>query len=879
MGSFPVAENFPSSLRGDAVSSGMNQRWGTVRVGWACMLLVCVLALSGNPALRAQGTSAITYQGRLQHRQQPADGSYDLRFTLYGAAVDGAVVGVPVERLGTPVSGGLFLVSLDFGPGTFNGEERWLEIAVRVAGNAAYSVVRPRQPITPTPYALYALTPAGPPGPQGETGPAGPAGLTGAEGAVGPAGPPGSPGLPGPVGPQGAVGPVGPVGPIGPAGPSGAQGLPGPQGTKGDAGAPGPRGATWRGPWAMLASYVPDDVVHHEGSAWIALVASAGLIPELDSPAWGLVAQKGDDAGLASLDAGQVVTGTLDAARLPAGIARIDAANGFITPQSIVTTAQTPLSLSGGNSGGTWFNLDNTAAGGRNWSLISSGPGNGEGPGKLLLRDPAHGVVMTLSSNGHVGIGTVNPQSRLDVAGGKVATDGLQLKAPTAPGTALVASDAVGNSEWSPHLRARGVGVLGSGPGGSVIPLGTSANVVAGAVVNAVIGDAVGATVGGGGYDSSSGTDQPNVAGGNYATVPGGINNQALGHYSLAAGRNATAGHAGSFVWGDSQNGAIASTGDNQFVIRAAGGVGIGGAPQDATLDVEGTARLNNFDLFFRNGADRNHGVGWYGSYAGAATDGPVLYGWNGGVLGSSQGGARTALRWDSQARVGIRTAAPEGILDVETGNGRFQVISDLVPTINLKGGSLPGILRVRNSIEIWPSQDQARFGRLDVRDTNGVATISLEGTGVATVRVLDITGGADVAEPFPTRTDEEAEPGSVMVIDEDHPGRLRIARSAYDTRVAGVISGANGVQPGLLLRQSGVLDAGRHVALTGRVYVRADATHGPIRPGDLLTTSDTPGHAMRVQDRVAAQGAILGKAMTALPEGTGHVLVLVTLQ
>jgi hypothetical protein len=75
------------------------------------------------------------------------------------------------------------------------------------------------------------------------------------------------------------------------------------------------------------------------------------------------------------------------------------------------------------------------------------------------------------------------------------------------------------------------------------------------------------------------------------------------------------------------------------------------------------------------------------------------------------------------------------------------------------------------------------------------------------------------------------------------------------------------------------VLEGGQNVALSGRVYVLADAGTGPIKPGDLLTTSDTPGHAMKVADQSKAQGAILGKAMSGLKEGRGLVLVLVTLQ
>ena len=67
-------------------------------------------------------------------------------------------------------------------------------------------------------------------------------------------------------------------------------------------------------------------------------------------------------------------------------------------------------------------------------------------------------------------------------------------------------------------------------------------------------------------------------------------------------------------------------------------------------------------------------------------------------------------------------------------------------------------------------------------------------------------------------------------------------------------------------------------VALSGRVWVYCDATR-PIKPGDLLTTSNTPGHAMKVMNHRRAQGAIIGKAMTGLQSGRGLVLVLVTLQ
>jgi hypothetical protein len=107
----------------------------------------------------------------------------------------------------------------------------------------------------------------------------------------------------------------------------------------------------------------------------------------------------------------------------------------------------------------------------------------------------------------------------------------------------------------------------------------------------------------------------------------------------------------------------------------------------------------------------------------------------------------------------------------------------------------------------------------------------------------------------------------------------LKLSSRAYDTHVAGVLSGANGIHPGIQMHQQGLLEGGKNVALTGRVYVLADAANGAIKPGDLLTTSTTPGHAMKVKSHSKAQGAILGKAMTGLSTGKGMVLVLVTLQ
>ena len=171
------------------------------------------------------------------------------------------------------------------------------------------------------------------------------------------------------------------------------------------------------------------------------------------------------------------------------------------------------------------------------------------------------------------------------------------------------------------------------------------------------------------------------------------------------------------------------------------------------------------------------------------------------------------------------------------------------------------------------------------LKNSSGTTTITLDadlsGDGRITTQELSITGGSDLSEQFDITTlAETPRPGMIVCIDPKNPGRLIPNTRAYDRTVAGIISGAGGVKPGMLMGQKGSVADGQHpVALTGRAYAWVDATYGAVKPGDLLTTSDTPGHARKVTDSIRAQGAVLGKAMTALNEGKGLVLVLVSLQ
>ena len=230
----------------------------------------------------------------------------------------------------------------------------------------------------------------------------------------------------------------------------------------------------------------------------------------------------------------------------------------------------------------------------------------------------------------------------------------------------------------------------------------------------------------------------------------------------------------------------------------------------------------------------------------------------------------------------GIGTANPTTKLHVEgggpveatikSGNDRAILVLDnglgasrIVWTVESGGAGIPGMFGIYNR-------------------TVRKAGLEINGDLLVSVKALQINGGADFAENFDVNAETHApsaiQAGKVVAIDPTNPGKLNLSRRAYDRRVAGIISGAGGVKPGMTMGQENTLADGKYpVALSGRVYVWTDATRGAIRPGDLLTTSATPGHAMKAGNAARAQGAIIGKAMTELKAGKGLVLVLVTLQ
>lgn len=123
------------------------------------LLLFCAAAAWAMPA----PSTAFTYQGQLVVNNLTVTGSYDMQFSLYTAVTGGAQVGTTQAVNGVSVTGGRFTVLLDFTESPFTGASRWLEIAVKPGNGNTYTVLTPRQPLTPTPYAIRAFqaTPTG----------------------------------------------------------------------------------------------------------------------------------------------------------------------------------------------------------------------------------------------------------------------------------------------------------------------------------------------------------------------------------------------------------------------------------------------------------------------------------------------------------------------------------------------------------------------------------------------------------------------------------------------------------------------------------------------------------------------------------------------
>jgi hypothetical protein len=302
------------------------------------------------------------------------------------------------------------------------------------------------------------------------------------------------------------------------------------------------------------------------------------------------------------------------------------------------------------------------------------------------------------------------------------------------------------------------------------------------------------------------------------------------------------------------------------FAEQSTGDIGIGTTTPDYKLEVNGSMGTSA-DSSSKLHVGR-HSVGAPNSYISATGGADQM---------RLQIGSSTKMVIASNNNVGIGTTTPSAGLHLK---GAGYPSSFMYLQSN--SGQDAGIRLYEGNTIKWHIFNSSPDDGLVIRNSAYSPVLFAEqSTGKVKVQVLEITGGSDLSEQFEVSDEDgQIKPGMVVCIDPESPGNLVVSKKTYDRTVAGIVSGAGGVKPGMLMGQKGTKADGEHpVAMTGRVYCRADASNGAIRPGDLLTTSQTPGHAMKVTDYNKAQGAIIGKAMDSLDEGTGLVLVLVSLQ
>ncbi len=327
--------------------------------------------------------------------------------------------------------------------------------------------------------------------------------------------------------------------------------------------------------------------------------------------------------------------------------------------------------------------------------------------------------------------------------------------------------------------------------------------------------------------------------------------------------------------------------GGERMRIDSSGAVGIGTStpqstlhvrqPGDARIKVESTNNLATIELI----SDGGNGVSLY-----SPDDSDDFRCW-------VNGADRLSIR--STGAVGIGTNAPISLLELRGVQGETSTTYEQLQTFSVSGGPIGSFYRDYNGMRNYLGLESYNVGNtlknpLVLQEFGGDVGIGtttpqarLHVIGTTRTGVLEITGGSDVAEPYDIAPAGEIAPqaGMVVAIDPARVGQLRVASRAYDRTVAGIISGANGVSPGLTLAQTGTVAAGSMpVANVGRVWCWADAdAGGAIEAGDLLTSSNTAGHAMKAVDPDRSHGAVIGKAMSSLPRGKGLVLVLVALQ
>jgi hypothetical protein len=523
---------------------------------------------------------------------------------------------------------------------------------------------------------------------------------------------------------------------------------------------------------------------------------------------------------------------------------------------------------------------------------------NGEPGGKALVAvTDTRAEAFTVRSSGNVGIQNPNPAEALDV-NGNVKANGLCLGAdcrtawPSAGTGTITGVTAVNGLSGGGTTGTVSVGIAAGGVTNAMLQ-NTAVNVLAG---NGLTGGGQ-IALGGSTSLAINTTIVPRLnaantftqgqsittAGGNSLTV----SNTATTGGAIVASTSATTGVSSPAVTGNATAANASSVGVLGQSFSTNGGVGVEGVAQSssttgASFGVKGetsTGGSGTAGVYGSAISPTGNTFGVYGQSASAGGTGvfgtaPNTSGVGTGVYGTAAG-TFGAYGVQGQATAGTGTTFGGAFSSASnTGTGVYGF------TTHASGG-FAGVWGVANSgTAVGGVFENTAGGDLLLARTAGVAKFRVANDGNVTAAGTFTGGGADFAESVDVVDGAAAYvPGDVLVVDRRGDRRFALAREPYSALVAGIYS----TKPGMLGSRSSMDDNHRAdeipMAVVGIVPTKVSAENGPIRRGDLLVTSSTPGYAMKGTDRDRMLGAVVGKALEPLAEGTGIIEVLVTVQ
>ncbi|MDB6109109.1 MAG: hypothetical protein JWR69_859 [Pedosphaera sp.] len=673
------------------------------------ILLTLLLGLA--PQARAQST-AFTYQGQLKDTGSPVTGNYTLRFALFSAPNGGNQFGATLTNSTVPITNGLFTVGLDFGPGIFNGADRYLEISVGAV------TLQPRVFVSSTPSALYAQT-------------AGTA--TNISGMV----------------PSGALSGIysGPITLN-----NGANQLIGSFSGNGG-GLTNLNAATIGGLGASNFWHLNGNTATIPGTQFLGTTDNQPFILKVNNaqalrlePALsgGTIFPNvifGAFSAIQSGESASVIAGGREhsiqatTAAISGGWRHrilVGASDSIIGggQNNVISNNSISATISGGTIQVVGQNAQYATLGGGRHNQI------GDNAINATISGGRDNVIGTNSSNATIIGGTNNVIGSL--SGGSTISGGLQNKIGDFSLYAVISGGY--QNIMQPYSSEATIG------GGAQNLISTFAyfTTIAGGLNNEVQFDAAACTISGGQANiiqpdslscTISGGQQNAISNASYfATIAGGDQNLAAGTNSFAAGHRAQALHAGAFVWADATDVDYASTKTNQFAIRATGGVVL----SDNTPAISfGTTTRQMLNLW-----GTQYGIGVQNGATYFRTDSGMAYYWFGGgvhsdVTGNAGAGGAVMMRLGSNGL---------------TVNGTFVSVSDRAAKANFQPVSASDALAKVAALPItsWNytnspatrhigpmAQDfYAAFGTGE--DDRHIATIDESGVALAAIQGLN---------------------------------------------------------------------------------------------------------------------------------------------